>query len=78
MAKKIPYTEKKCHDISTSHNKKMQFEKLNFYNLEEAFKSSKRNKAAGFDDSSSNIMIDAYEKYPISCFQGLNSTRNTS
>ena len=56
----------------------MQFEKLNFYNLEEASKSLKRQKAAGFDDSSSNIMIDAYGKYPISCFQGLNSTRNIS
>ena len=39
----------------------MQFEELNFGECEEAFKSSKRNKAAGFDDLSSNIIIDAYD-----------------
>ena len=39
----------------------MQFEKLNFDEFEEAFKSLKRNKAAGFDDLSSNIIIDAYD-----------------
>ena len=38
----------------------MQFEELNFDEFEEAFKSLKRNKAAGFDDLSSNIIIDAY------------------
>ena len=37
----------------------MQFEELNFDEFEEAFKSLKRNKAAGFDDLSSNIIIDA-------------------
>ena len=31
----------------------MQFEELNFDEFEEAFKSSKQNKAAGFDDLSS-------------------------
>ena len=39
----------------------MQFEELNFDEFEEAFKSLKRNKAAGFDDLSSNIIIDAYD-----------------
>ena len=39
----------------------MQFEKLNFDEFEEAFKSLKRNKAAGIDDLSSNIIIDAYD-----------------
>ena len=39
----------------------MQFEQLNFDEFEEAFKSLKRNKAAGFDDLSSNIIIDAYD-----------------
>ena len=38
----------------------MQFEELNFDEFEEAFKSLKRKKAAGFDDLSSNI-IDAYD-----------------
>ena len=38
----------------------MQFEDLKFDEFEEAFKSLKRNKAAGFDDLSSNI-IDAYD-----------------
>ena len=45
----------------TSHNEKMQFEELSFDEFEEAFKSLKRNKAAGFDDLSSNIIIDAYD-----------------
>ena len=41
--------------------KKMQFEELNFEKFEEAFKSLKLNKAAGFDELSSNIIIDAYD-----------------
>ena len=39
----------------------MQFEELNLDEFEEAFKSLKRNKAAGFDESSSNIIIDTYD-----------------
>ena len=39
----------------------MQFEELNFDEFEEAFKSLKQNKAAGFDELSSNIIIDAYD-----------------
>ena len=39
----------------------MQFEELKFDAFEEAFKSLKRNKAEGFDDLSSNIIIDAYD-----------------
>ena len=39
----------------------MQFEELNFEEFEKAFKSLKRNKAASFNDLSSNIIIDAYD-----------------
>ena len=39
----------------------MQFEELNFDKFEEAFKSSKQSKAAGFDHLSSNIVMDAYD-----------------
>ena len=39
----------------------MQLDELNFDKFEEAFKSLKRKKAAGFDDLSSNIIIDAYD-----------------
>ena len=39
----------------------MQFEELNFDEFKEAFKSLKRNKATGFYDLSSNIIIDAYD-----------------
>ena len=39
----------------------MQFEDLKFDEFEEEFKSLKRNKAAGFDNLSSNIIIDAYD-----------------
>ena len=60
LAVKIPNTEKSFQDFLTSHNEKMQFEK-NFDEFEEAFKNLKRNKAAGFDDLSSNIIIDAYD-----------------
>ena len=35
----------------------MHFEDLKFDEFEEAFKNLKRNKAAGFDDLSSNIII---------------------
>ena len=37
----------------------MQFEQLNFDEFEESLKSLKRNKAAGFDDLSSNTITDA-------------------
>ena len=61
LAGKIHNTEKSFQDFLTSHNEKMQFEELNFDEFEEAFKSLKQNKAAGFDDLSSNIIIDAYD-----------------
>ena len=37
----------------------MQFKELIFNEFDEAFKSLKRNKVVGFDDLSSNIIIDA-------------------
>ena len=46
----------------------MPFEELNFDEFEKAFKSLKRNKAAGFDDISSNIIIDAYDSLKNSLF----------
>ena len=52
LAKKMSNTVKKFQGFLTSHNEKMQFE--------EAFKSLKRNRASGFDDLGSNIIIDAY------------------
>ena len=39
----------------------MQCEELKFDEFEEAFKSLKRNKAAGFNELSSNIILDAYD-----------------
>ena len=59
LARKIFDTENSFQDFLASHNEKMLFEELNFDEFEEAFKSLKRNKAAGFDDLSSNIIIDA-------------------
>ena len=41
--------------------KKTQFEELNFEEFEEAFESLKRNKAAGYDDLSSSIIVDAFD-----------------
>ena len=38
----------------------MQFEELDFDKFKEAFKSSKQNKAVGFDDLSTNVITDAY------------------
>ena len=61
MAGKIPNTEKSFQDFLTSHNEKMQLDELNFDEFEEPFKSLKRSKAAGFDDLSSDIIIDAYD-----------------
>ena len=41
--------------------KQFSFEDLKFDKFQEAFRSLKRNKAAGFDDFSSNVIIDAYD-----------------
>ena len=61
LTKKSQTLKKKIQHFLTSHNEKMQFKELNFDEFEEAFKSLKQNKAAGFDDLSSNIIIDAYD-----------------
>ena len=61
LAKKITNTKKTFQGFLKSHNGKMQFEELNFDVFEEAFKSLKRSIAAGFDNLSSNIIIDAYD-----------------
>ena len=45
----------------TSHNEKMQFEELNVNEFEEAYERLKQNKAEGFDNLNSNIIIDAYD-----------------
>ena len=58
---KIPDTEKSFQDFLTSRNEKMQFEELNLDEFEEAIKSLKWEKAADFDDLSSNIIINAYD-----------------
>ena len=50
----------------------MQFEELKFDEFEEAFKNLKRNKAAGFDDLSSNIIIDAYDTLKNNLFRVFN------
>ena len=47
----------------TPHNEKMQFEEWNFDEFEEVFKSLKRNKAAGFNDLSSSIIIDVCDSF---------------
>ena len=60
MGKKFLNTEKAFQDFLLSHYEKMQFEELNFDKFEEAFKSLKWNKVAGFDDLSNKIIIDAY------------------
>ena len=63
LAKKIPDTDKTFQDFFTCHNQNMESEELNFFEFEGAFKSLKRNKAEGFDDLSSNIIIDAYDSF---------------
>ena len=69
LAKKIPNTEKTFQDFLTSHNQTMQFENLKCDEFEEAFKSLKRNKAAGFNHLSSNIIIDVYDSLKNILFQ---------
>ena len=61
MGKTIPKIAKKLQDFLTSHNEKMQFEELNVNEFEEAYERLKQNKAEGFDDLNSNIIIDAYD-----------------
>ena len=62
LAEKTPYKSPKIEDFLTSHIEKMQFEEINFDEFEDACKSLKRNKAAGFDDLSINIIIVAYDR----------------
>ena len=61
MGKTIPKIAKKLQDFLTSHNEKMQFEELNVNEFEEAYERLKQNKAEGFDDLNSNIIIYAYD-----------------
>ena len=53
----------------TSHNEKMQFQKLNFDEFEEELKSLKQNKDAGCNDQSSKIIINAYDSLRNILFQ---------
>ena len=81
LGKKILNTKKILQEVLIINNEKMQFEELNFDKFEKVFKSLKLNKVAGFDDLSSSIITDTYDglkKDPVSCFQGLDSTRNIS
>ena len=61
MGKTIPKIAKKLQDFLTSHNEKMQFEELNVNEFEEAYERLRQNKAEGFDNLNSNIIIDAYD-----------------
>ena len=63
LVKRSPNTEKTFQDFLTPHNEKMQFEEWNFDEFEEVFKSLKRNKAAGFNDLSSSIIIDVCDSF---------------
>ena len=58
MAEKILNTEKT--ELKKSPHEKIHFEELEFDEFEKSFKSLKRNKAAGFDDLSSNFIIYVY------------------
>ena len=48
LLKKIPKTVKQFQYFLISHNEKIEFEELNFNEFEDAYKSLKRSKAAGF------------------------------
>ena len=63
LVKRSPNTEKTFQDFLIPHNEKMQFEEWNFDEFEEVFKSLKRNKAAGFNDLSTNIIIDVCDSF---------------
>ena len=63
LVKRSPNTEKTFQDFLTPHNEKMQFEEWNFDEFEEVFKSLKWNKAAGFNDLSSSIIIDVCDSF---------------
>ena len=68
LLKKIPKTVKQFQYFFTSHNEKIQLEELNFNEFEDAYKSLKRNKAAGFDDLNSNIITDTYDSLKNTLF----------
>ena len=67
LAQKIPDINKSFEDYVYRNNSMIEDNELSFDEFEKAFKSIQRNKAAGYDDITSNIIIDVYHeiKYPL-------------
>ena len=62
LAKKIPETQTSFENYLTRSENTLDSKLLSFDEFEKAFKTLKKNKASGYDDISSNIIIDTYEE----------------
>ena len=62
LASKIPKVNTQIEEYIAQYENVIGFQSLTFKEFETAFKTLKRNKAAGYDDISSNIVIDAYDE----------------
>ena len=62
LANKIPEVNTQFEEYLAQYVNVLDFQTLTFKGLETAFKTLKRNKASGYDDISSNIVINAYNE----------------
>ena len=67
LASKIQNTSKTFQDFLFPVQENIEYRDLTFEEFEKAFKSVKRNKAAGHDDIDSNVTIKVYDEiiYPL-------------
>ena len=69
LAKNIGVVNKKIEDYLTYPDYRLEFKTLSFVEFEKAFKTLKRNKAAGYDNVNINVVIDSYEEIKKILFQ---------
>lgn len=68
LAKNIPQSSKQFTEYLNYHKQNLVNDELSIQELEDAFKTLKRNKAAGFDDINPNMIIEAFEEIKIPLF----------
>ena len=76
LASKIQNTSKTFEDFLFPVQKNMEYRDLTFKEFEKAFKSVKRNKAAGHDDIDSNVIIKVYDEISYPLFMIFHSSFN--
>ena len=74
LASKIQNTSKTFEDFPFPVQKNMEYKDLAFEEFENVFKSVKRNKAAGHDDTDSNVITRVYDEISYPLFMIFHST----